>query len=65
MNTGDLVIARPNPPYEGEMGIVIGFDNDNDPIVFWQFKGLDDVFSDPKAVGTYRSQLEVANETQR
>ena len=62
MKTGDLVVARDNHPDEGEMGMVIGFDKDNDPIVFWQFKGLDDVFSDPKAVGTYRSQLEVANE---
>tara|TARA_R110002124_G_scaffold108829_1_gene261528 strand:+ start:718 stop:903 length:186 start_codon:yes stop_codon:yes gene_type:complete len=60
MKTGDLVVAKPNNPDEGEMGMVIGFDKDNDPIVFWQFKGLDDVFSDPKAVGTYRSQLEVA-----
>ena len=59
MKTGDLVVAKPNHPDEGEMGMVIGFDKDNDPIVFWQFKGLDDVFSDPKAVGTYRSQLVV------
>ena len=59
MKTGDLVVARDNHPDEGEMGMVIGFDKDSDPIVFWQFKGLDDVFSDPKAVGTYRTQLEV------
>ena len=59
MKIGDLVVAKPNHPDEGEMGMVIGFDKDDDPIVFWQFKWLDDVFSDPKAVGTYRSQLVV------
>ena len=58
MKTGDLVIARDNHPDEGEMGMVIGFDKDNDPIVFWQFKGLEE----PLYIGTYRSQLEVANE---
>ena len=61
MNKGDLVIARPNHPYEGEMGIVIGFDNDNDPILHWQSLGLEE----PSSVGTYRSQLEVVNESQR
>ena len=57
MKIGDLVIAQPNHPYEGEMGIVIGFDNDNDPILYWQFQGLEE----PSSVGTYRSQIEVAN----
>ena len=61
MKTGDLVIARDNHPDEGEMGMVIGFDKDNDPIGFWQFKGLEE----PLYIGTYRSQLEVANESQR
>ena len=61
MKTGDLVVAKPNHPDEGEMGMVIGFDKDNDPIVFWQFKGLEE----PASIGTYRSQLEVANESQR
>ncbi len=61
MKVGDLVIARDNHPDEGEMGIVIGFDKDDDPIVYWQFKG----FEEPVSVGTYRSQVEVANELQR
>ena len=61
MKTGDLVVAKPNHPDEGEMGIVTGFDKDNDPIVFWQFKGLEE----PSYIGTYRSQIEVANESQR
>mgnify|MGYP003681542022 CR=1 FL=1 len=30
MKTGDLVIARDNHPDEGEMGMVIGFDKDNE-----------------------------------
>ena len=55
MKIGDLIIARDNHPDEGEMGMVIGFDKDNDPIVFWQLKGLEE----PSLVGTYRSQLEV------
>ena len=55
MKTGDLVIARDNHPDEGEMGMVIGFDKDNDPIVFWQFRGLEE----PSPIGTYRSQLVV------
>ena len=40
MKIGDLVVAKPNHPDEGEMGMIIGFDKDNDPIVFWQFKIL-------------------------
>jgi len=43
------------------MGIIIGFDSDDDPILYWQFQGLEE----PSSVGTYRSQIEVINETQR
>jgi len=55
VQVGDLVIARNNHPDEGEMGMVIGFDKDSDPIVYWQFKGLEE----PAYIGTYRSQVEV------
>ena len=61
MKIGDLVIARANHPDEGEMGIVIGFDKDNDPVLYWQFKGLEE----PSYIGTYRSQIELTNESQR
>ena len=61
MKTGYLVVARDSHPDEGEMGIVIGFDKDNDPVLYWQFKGLEE----PSYIGTYRSQIEVANELQR
>jgi len=60
MKTGDLVIARDSHPEEGEMGMVIGFDKDSDPIVYWQFKGLEE----PAYIGTYRSQVEVINGAQ-
>ena len=60
MKVGDLVIARDNHPDEGEMGMVIGFDKDNDPVVYWQLKGLEE----PAYIGTYRSQVEVINGAQ-
>ena len=51
MKIGDLIIATHHPDIrKGEMGIITGFNLDNEPVVIWQSTGYK---------RTYRSQIEV------
>ena len=51
MKVGDLIIATHHPDINnGEMGVITGFNLDNEPVVFWQSTGCE---------RTYRSQIEV------
>ena len=61
MKIGDLVqwtkaklLTRVGPCKD--IGVVTGFDKDNDPIILWQLRGAEDI-------GTYRSQIEVIDES--
>lgn len=60
MKVGDLVTLAPNVMLRREQnfaGFIIGFDEDNDPIVQWFLKG-NEIFTESE----YRSQVKVISE---
>ena len=63
MKVGDLVAGAKDKDWEGCMGIIIGFDPDNDPIVLWTgpYAHEGSILISP-GCGEYRSQLKVINE---
>jgi len=56
---GDLVIGTEEGAYNGSIGIIFGFDEDDDPIVSWcNSEGSNE--SSP-GCGEYREHLEILN----
>ena len=59
MKIGDLVIGTEEGAYNGSIGIIFGFDEDDDPIVSWcNTEGSNE--SSP-GCGEYREHLEILN----
>tara|TARA_R110002110_G_scaffold159572_1_gene357437 strand:- start:180 stop:377 length:198 start_codon:yes stop_codon:yes gene_type:complete len=63
MKVGDLVRGTEDGSWQGSMGIVIGFDSDDDPIVGWTGHHAHEGSNiRSPGCGEYRSQVEVVNE---
>ena len=62
MKVGDLVSGREEEVYYGYVGLVLGFDEDDDPIVLWcnEMKGSNEF---TPGCGEYRNTLEVLSES--
>ena len=59
MKVGDLVIGTEEGSYDGSVGIIFGFDEDDDPIVSWcNDEGSNDFHP---GCGEYRNQVEILN----
>ena len=60
MKLGDLVTGKKDGTYAGSVGVVFGFDEDNDPIVSW----CNDWGSNEHSpgCGEFRDSLRVVNE---
>ena len=60
MKVGDLVAGTEDGTYDGDIGIIFGFDEDDDPIVFWCTTAGSNEAS--PGCGEYRSHVEILNE---
>jgi hypothetical protein len=60
VKVGDLVAGKKGGTYDGSVGVVFGFDEDNDPIVSW----CNDCGSNEasRGCGEFRSSLKVVSE---
>jgi len=70
MKVGDLVIPVHNPRRDdGYVGVVVDYDEDNDPVVLWNKYDSEWTFGEMKgwaascALPEYRSSIEVINES--
>ena len=70
MKLGDLVIPVHNPRRDdGYMGVIVDYDEDNDPVVLWNKYDSEWTFGEMKggavsyALPEYRSSIEVVNES--
>ena len=60
MKVGDLITGNKNGTYDGSIGIIFGFDEDEDPIVFWfNDEGSNEAYP---GCGEFRNQMMVLNE---
>ena len=61
MEVGDLVAGKKGGTYDGSVGVVFGFDEDNDPVVLW----CNDLGSNDHSpgCGEFRSSLKVISES--
>jgi len=55
VKVGDLVRWVHDVDSDNEVGVVVNFDLDNDPVIVWQSDGIACKY------GEYRSQVEVVN----
>ena len=60
MKVGDLITGTKEGSYEGSIGIIFGFDEDDDPVVAWCNDTGSNDFN--PGCGEYRSQVEILNE---
>ena len=61
MKVGDLVAGTEEGTYDGCIGIIFGFDEDDDPIVEWcNDEGSNDFHP---GCGEYRNQVMILNAT--
>ena len=59
MKVGDLVTGKKDGTYDGSVGVIFGFDKDNDPVVFWfNDMGSNDV---SPGCGEFKNQMMVLN----
>ena len=61
MQVGDLVTGTEKGTYEGSIGIIFGFDEDDDPIVSWCNDTGSDDFT--PGCGEFRNQVMILNAT--
>jgi hypothetical protein len=63
VKVGDLVVPTHDPrKSDGYMGVIVGYDKDDDPIVLWNKHDPEDVYEEWTgcyALPEYRSSVEV------
>jgi hypothetical protein len=67
MKVGDLVKVsgerRSTTNEQNWLGIIVGFEDDNDPIVMWNAENVDGYVDECHTMGEYRKHVKVINES--